>query len=232
MPAAQPRSSSQRTATVPLPTPSGSRSMRHAPVSKIALGGSEMKRTKFGLVPADAAANSALGALAQVYIAIVSYGDSEGQAFPSIPTLAAKTGLHERTVQRAIAGLMAEGLIEKKARTAAAGDQDTNMYTICRSEGVMATDATRVVATDATRVVAQRATQTDSLNRPINKARGPARGEPRRPLEAEHTAKDDCTTTLTSDERHHQHRLALYAKTGRWHRIWGDPPPGVADVAA
>ena len=182
-----------------------------------------MKMTKFGLVPANAAANSALGALAQVYIAIISYGDSEGQAFPSIPTLAAKTGLHERTVQRAIAGLMDAKLIEKEARMTAAGDQDTNMYTIRRSEGV--------VATDATRVVAQRATQTETLNRPINKARGPARGEPRRPLAGINTENGDRGTALTSEERQHEARLAVYQKTGRWQREWGDGPPAPAAAA-
>ena len=168
----------------------------------------------------------------RVYCALKWHERNKGYAFPSIPRLAELTGLHERTVQRAIKKLVATGLIEKQSRTTRKGDPDTNLYTfpeahegvVASSPGVVATDATSLVATDAARVVAQRATTIRNrlLNRETKKdARAPDWRRSR--FEPDPAANEALLAKC---------RMEGFIKDGFWLPDWGPPPLDNEDAVA
>jgi DNA-binding transcriptional MocR family regulator len=68
------------------------------------------------LVLLDGRLAAASGAAAKVLLAIVAHADRSGRAWPSIGRLARASGLHRRTVQRALRELQGLGLIELEAR--------------------------------------------------------------------------------------------------------------------
>ena len=186
-------------------------------------------RKRFAAIPIAAARVRQLGGVAQVYIALAGHADKEGRAFPSVARLAEETGLHHRTVQRAIAALCAAGLLEKEERPEEAGDSNTNLYTVLpniQQRGVADLPpphgevTTPGVATVTTPGVAHRAIHTKPLNRPLNTVRARARDgiAPGAP------AKDD---------REHQLRIEACLRHGcAWPPEWGDTPAELLAAAA
>lgn len=175
--------------------------------------------------------NPAFDGRARVYMVLKWHERNKGIAWPSIPTIAELTGLHERTVQRAIKILIASELIGKQSRTSEKGDPDTNLYTFPERHVAAATppppceDATRVVAAGATRVVAQRATTWNKqLNRQLNKdARARAPDGRRRERFERDPAADEALMAKC--------RMKAF-KHGIWLPEWGDPPPPIEDAAS
>jgi hypothetical protein len=197
-------------------------------------------KKRFAFIPASAARAHELGATAQVYIVITGHADGSRHAFPSIRSIAEETGLHRRTVQRAITTLAAAGLIEIEMRLDHAGDSDTNLYTVLADPGGAADlppPSGSLSATGAAdlppRVVAHRATQTDHLNRPLNTARTPARDGSRRSYRDDGKRSGDQAASLAcGDDRLARARLALFEKDGTWPPEWGDRPAHHLAVAA
>lgn len=61
---------------------------------------------------------------------LVTRSNRELTCFPSISTIARETGLSERTVQRALKELCAEGYISRRPRFRKNGGQSSNLYVL------------------------------------------------------------------------------------------------------
>lgn len=69
----------------------------------------------------------------KVYAAIASHANKHSrQAWPSVATLSRKTGLDERAVKRATAGLVQAGLIRKESHR---GRGRTSLYSLLDTDG-------------------------------------------------------------------------------------------------
>lgn len=73
-------------------------------------------------------ASSLPGRAKTVMFYLVNRSNKELTCFPAIPTMARETGLSERTVQRALKELCAEGYIVKTPRYRKNGSQSSNLY--------------------------------------------------------------------------------------------------------
>lgn len=65
-----------------------------------------------------------------VMVALADRADETGVCWPSVNTLARKTGLDRRTVQRVVSRMVEQGFLTKRSRKASDGDSDTNAYRI------------------------------------------------------------------------------------------------------
>lgn len=65
-----------------------------------------------------------------VYTALCRHADANGQAFPSVPTLAKKLGMSPNTVRKAIGTLVEQRLITCESRQDQQGDAMSNLYTL------------------------------------------------------------------------------------------------------
>ncbi|GHU91376.1 hypothetical protein FACS1894202_12690 [Clostridia bacterium] len=65
-----------------------------------------------------------------VYLVLASFSNKKDTCFPSISTIAERSGLSERTVQRAIADLIAIELVVKIARKRKDNGDTSNLYTL------------------------------------------------------------------------------------------------------
>lgn len=63
-----------------------------------------------------------------VFLTIASFSNKENSCFPSIATIARRAHVSERSVQRALADLIALGMLKKEARFHANGGYLTNSY--------------------------------------------------------------------------------------------------------
>ena len=111
----------------------------------------------------------------RVFVAIGAYADASGQAFPSVATISADTGINRRHVFYAINNLRKSGLLLTARRRDDSGDWGSTLYTIIHDEGVVlntappsAADSTTVVLNTAPGVVPPEGTLTDHLTRPSN----------------------------------------------------------------
>ena len=130
---------------------------------------------RFAKVPARAASMDLSARDFRVYIAISSYADPSGQAFPSVAKIAADTGIGRRHVFYSIKNLRQSGLLRTTRRRDESGDWSSTLYTIIPDNEVVlntappsAADGTTVVLNTAPRVVPSGGTLTDHLNRPSN----------------------------------------------------------------
>jgi len=73
-------------------------------------------------------ASSLPGRAKTIMFYIVNRSNKELTCFPAIPTMARETGLSERTVQRALKELCAEGYIVKTPRYRKNRSQSSNLY--------------------------------------------------------------------------------------------------------
>jgi DNA-binding MarR family transcriptional regulator len=81
---------------------------------------------KFAMIPEWVIARFSSLNHMKVYAAIASFANKHtGQAWPSVAKLSAKTGLDERAVKRATAGLVKAGLVSKQSHR---GRGKTNLY--------------------------------------------------------------------------------------------------------
>lgn len=78
-----------------------------------------------------------------VLLALADRADDDGYCWPGVQNLVEKTGLSERTVQRALKDLEADQLLLHEARWTPQGDRDTNAYWI-NTEALAAIQRPRV----------------------------------------------------------------------------------------
>ncbi|QDH93109.1 helix-turn-helix DNA binding domain protein [Microbacterium phage Margaery] len=64
------------------------------------------------------------------YVALQSYADESGVAFPSLPKLAARARLGQSTTRAALAKLAAMGVVQKRTRRRDDGGQRSNLYVV------------------------------------------------------------------------------------------------------
>src|SRR5262249_24658479 len=138
-------------------------------------GGMNGADKRFAKIPARAARMDLTARDFRVLVAIASYADSAGRAFPSVATIAADTGIGRRHVFYAINNLRKSGLLLTDRRRDESGDWSSTLYTVIPEKGVVlntappsAADGTTVVLNTAPRVVPSGGTLTDHLNRPPN----------------------------------------------------------------
>src|SRR5579871_844026 len=65
-----------------------------------------------------------------VLLLMADYADREHALFPSVATLAAELGVPDRTVQRAIRDLEADGLVAREVRKTGSGKDASNRYVL------------------------------------------------------------------------------------------------------
>jgi hypothetical protein len=130
---------------------------------------------RFAKVPSRAARMNLTARDFRVFVAIGAYADASGQAFPSVATISADTGINRRHVFYAINNLRKSGLLLTARRRDDSGDWGSTLYTIIHDEGVVlntappsAADSTTVVLNTAPGVVPPEGTLTDHLTRPSN----------------------------------------------------------------
>lgn len=70
-----------------------------------------------------------------ILIVLADFANDAGEAWPSIPTLAARTALSERSVRRALRLLEEEGFIERRERR---GRRNSNVYSLRLSANAQA----------------------------------------------------------------------------------------------
>lgn len=109
-----------------------------------------------------------------VLCALASFADGDGYSWPSIPALAERASLSERTVQAALRALQDMGVVQVEERYDAAGDRTSNGYWLTGY------DLKRVVqslhhggATAAPRVVQPLHPNSTTTNRPNKTATTP-----------------------------------------------------------
>src|SRR5215471_11045069 len=130
---------------------------------------------RFAKIPSRASSVDLSARDFRVYIAVSSYADASGQAFPSVARIAADTGIGRRHVFYSIKNLRQSGLLRTTRRRDESGDWSSTLYTILPDNEVVlntappsAADSTTVVPYTAPRVVPSGGTLTDHLNRPPN----------------------------------------------------------------
>ncbi len=73
-----------------------------------------------------------------VYSALARYADREGTCYPSMGSIAKKTGISRRTVISTLQKLVEFKLIEVERRHSARGDRDSNLYVLLNVDPVEA----------------------------------------------------------------------------------------------
>jgi hypothetical protein len=140
-----------------------------------------MNGIRFARIPARAARMN-LGAIPfRVLIAISSFADADGRAYPGMSAIAEAAGIRRKDVPRAVAALVAYGLLKRDRSVG--GSATTNYIVVFNNGEVSAGEQTAGVRTTADRVSASQQTgcpqgsvqgvritadQTD-INRPTNR---------------------------------------------------------------
>ncbi len=124
-----------------------------SPAAEGGPGSSPLSRqagTRFARVPLNAAhAQLTLSAL-RVLIAISAHANPAGQAWPSLSTIARRTGIDRRKISAAIVELKDAGFLNRSRRLADHGDHTSTLYSINYDSWVAPKSRSRIKSGGAT----------------------------------------------------------------------------------
>jgi len=141
---------------------------------------SNESQKQFSIIP-RAVIRADISATARVVYAEIAsyYWGADSKIFPSYNRIADNIGMSRRTAIRAVAELVAAGLIEKTPQIKESGGSSTNLYNIIPSDKIVTPPSDKIVTPPSDKIVTPNKTKNlnKNINLKINNTRAQARAK-------------------------------------------------------